>query len=347
MCTGSGHSLSLVQKATSDPRQALPNDHSCQIISSLIMLLVYRVTTKSQGCTVADSNSIVFHILLGIICSITLITWIVRRINQTKGRSIQPAEIPSKTTILSGTTPHEMGGEISDQLRSMQRLPDTGWTNKQIPHDLLNKVTNKAITLNTFSVLQIFRTQGASSPEKKNGVEMSWRADCVRPDKMHVSQSSWNEGAKYYELDEWITIEQDLYANFGLWGKIQDEEVIKERSEVNSSLLPETVLSEFLTLDIEYIGLLEAEGLSYVFLQTTMQEEQGKGMMAQIWVDEKTLLVRKHRLAVYENNVFVAEQVTTFIEHARDLPIYEPEWLNLDNTNTVINDSVCVVEHWW
>jgi len=296
---------------------------------------------------VEDSNSFVFHILMGVICGITLIAWIARKRNKIKGSGIHIAEIPSETTIMSGTTPHEMTGEISEQLRNMQRLPDTGWRNKQLPNDFLSNVTNKAKSLNTFSVLQIFRTEGTSSSEKTNGIDMSWRADCVRPDRMHVSQSLWNPEGQYYELDEWIKIEQDLFVNVGLWGKNQDDEILKERSGVNNSLLPEIIFSEFRNLEIECAGILDVEGVSYYFLQTTMQEEQGKGVMAQIWVDEDSLLIRKHRLAVYENNSLVAEQITTFKGHTRELPIYEPEWLNLDNTNTVVNDAVCVVEHWW
>jgi hypothetical protein len=296
---------------------------------------------------VDDSNSFVSDILIGIVCGIALITWIIGKIKKAKGRINQPPGIPSETTILSGTTPHEMSGEISEQLRNMQRLPDTGWANTQIPEDFLSNVTNKARALDTFSVLQIFRTEGTSSTEKTNGVDMSWRADCVRPDKMHVSQSLWNQDTHYYELDEWIKIEQDLFVNFGLWGKIHDDETIKERSEVNRSLLPESILSEFVNLEIEYMGLLDAEDRSYIFLQTIMYMDQGKGVIAQIWVDKDSLLIRKHRLAVYENNNFVAEKITTFMGHTRDMPINEPEWLNLDNTNTVVNDSVCVVEHWW
>jgi hypothetical protein len=239
-----------------------------------------------------------------------------------------------------------MGGDISVQLRNMQKLPDTGWTDIQISNDFLNNVANKAKTLNTFSVLQIWRTEGTSSTEKTDGVDMSWRADCVRPDKMHVSQSLWDAERQSYALDEWITIKEDLFVNFGLWGKMQDDETIKERSAVNNSLLPEIVLSDFLKLEIEHIGLLDAEGVSYIFLQTTMQEDQGTGMMVQIWVDKNSLLIKKHRLAVYENNNFVGEQITSFVRHMRELSISGPEWLNLDSTNTIISDKVCVVEHW-
>lgn len=283
---------------------------------------------------------------MGAVCGFAFFAWLARKIREAKGRSIKPEVLPSKTTILSGTTPHEMSGEISEQLRSFQKLPDSGWVEIQMPNDFLNNVTNKVSNLNTFSVLKIWRTEGVSSSEKMNGVDASWRADCVRPD-MHVSQSSWDAEGQGYELDEWIKIENDLFVNFGMWSKVQDNEFIEERSEINNSLLPENVISECLKYEIEYIGLIEVDGISYLFLQTVMREEQDMGMMEQVWVDKNSLIIRKHRLAVYENKSFAAEQITTFIEHTRELPISEPEWLNTDDTNTIVNDSVCVVEHWW
>lgn len=252
----------------------------------------------------------------------------------------------SGKTIMSGTIPHEMSGDISEKLRKIAKLPDSGWTDIQIPKGFLKNVLDKTKDLDTFSVLTIFRSEGTATPTKVGGIDGSWRADCVRPDKMHVSQSLWDADRELYLLDEWVTLAKEIYQNAGLWWKPQDKETIERLSDVNNSLLPEVLLSDFMGLAIEHSGLLKFEETSYVFLQTAIREEQGIQKREQVWIDEKSQLIRKHRIAFYENNAYVGEQATTFIGHTNELSISAPEWLNLDSTMTVVNTSVCIVEHW-
>lgn len=163
---------------------------------------------------------------------------------------------------------------------------------------------------------------------------------------MHVSQSLWDPERGLYVLDEWITLDGETYVNAGIWGQMRDRETIERLSGINNGLLPETVLSGFAGMEFEHTGCLNAGETSYVFLQTPLREEQGVQMRQQIWIDEKSRLVRKYRLALYEDNTFVAEQVMTFIEHADEHSIAPPEWRNMDSTNTIVSTSVCVVEHW-
>ena len=260
--------------------------------------------------------------------------------------NIQPAVAPAGRTILSGTTPHDMTGKISEELRKIAKLPDSGWTEIQTPEDLIKTASGKAKSIDSFSVLNIRSTVGTATRGKVDGIDQSWRGDYIRPDKMHVSQSLWDPERGLYVLDEWITLNGETYVNAGIWGQMRDRETIERLSGINNGLLPETVLSGFAGIEFEHTGSLIAGETSYVFLQTPLREEQGVQMRQQIWIDEKSRLVRKYRLALYENNTFVAEQVMTFIEHADEHSITAPEWLNMDSTNTIVNTSVCVVEHW-
>lgn len=262
------------------------------------------------------------------------------------GDAIQLAVKPTRRTIMSGTTPHEMSGEISKELKEIAKLPHSGWIEIQIPKDIIKNALRKVKSINTFSVLGTQSTIGTESNDKVNGIDISFRADFIRPDKIHVSQSLWDDERGFYALDEWITLGENTFVNAGIWGKFQDHETIERLSGINNSLLPETILFSFNDKKFENSGHLNVAETSFIFLQTAIEEEQGVQQQQQVWIDETTEFIRKHRLAVYEENTLVGEIITTFVEHADQHSISAPEWLNMDSTNTIINDSVCIVEHW-
>jgi len=260
--------------------------------------------------------------------------------------SIQPAVTPTGKTVLSGTPPHEMSGKISEELRKIAKLPDSGWAETHIPIDLIKKAYRKSKSINAFSVLNIRSTFGKATKEKTEGIDQSWRGDFIRPDKIHVSQSLWDVERGLYGLDEWVTLGERTFVNAGLWGEMQDLDTIDRLSNINNSLLPETVLSSLDGVEFDHTGRLNVGETSYAFLQTGIREEQGIQMQQQVWIDEKTEFVRKYRLALYEENTLVAEEIVTFMEHSDGRSIAGPEWLNMDSANTIVNTSVCIVEHW-
>ena len=294
------------------------------------------------------NNSILLYIALALVVigGFSFWKWGLNSKANEGAASIQPAVTPTGKTVLSGTPPHEMTGDISEELREIAKLPDFGLVDSQIPEDFINHAYRKAKSISAFSVLNIRSTVGTATREKKDGIDESWRGDFVRPDKAHISQSLWDVERGFYVLDEWVTLGKNTFVNAGLWGKMMDRETIDRLSNINNSLLPESVLSNLDGLKFERLGRLSVGEASYVFLQTSIREEQGIQMQRQVWIDEETGFIRKYRLALYEENTFVAEEIVTFKEHADDRSIAEPEWLNLDSTNTIINTLVCVVEHW-
>jgi hypothetical protein len=265
---------------------------------------------------------------------------------QSDTTNIQTATPATGKTVLSGSTPHEMTGEISNNLQEISKLPDSGWTDTEIPEDFLGDVSNKVKSLNSFSTLEFIRTEGTATTTKNDGIDVSWRADFVRPDKVHVSQSMWNDDRDTYELDEWISLDDEVFVNAGLWMKTQDRENIERLTGINTRLSPETILADFVGLKIELSGLLNVDGTTYIFIQTILRDEQEAQTREQVWIDEKSKMILKHRLMYYENDVFFGEQVEAFIGHEKKLSISAPEWLNIDPDGIMISESVCVVEHW-
>jgi len=257
--------------------------------------------------------------------------------------NMKPAKPPTGKTILSGTTPHEMTGEVSDTLRKYMALPDSGWTEIQLAEDFSKDVVVKANMTNVFSVLTIHNSMDLAMADR---VVESQRADAVRPGKMHVSQSVWDIDSEQYALDEWVTVGADYFLNVGAWGKLEDQETRDQMSNINESLLPVTLLNAFLESKIEHAGLLYFEGNTYIFFEAMTRKQQEKELREQVWVDKNSLFIRKHSHALYQNNDLVSEKVAVFVEHNTELSISAPEWLNFDSDNKIINSSVCVIEHW-
>ena len=141
-------------------------------------------------------------------------------------------------------------------------------------------------------------------------------------------------------MDEWITLENATYANAGIWMKVQDKETIERLSDMNNGLLPETGLTDFFELEIEHSGMLNIEGVPYYFIESTMREEQGVQVRTQIWIEQNSQLIRKIRVAGYENKALMGELITTFAEHFSDLSISAPDGVNSKYA------AYCVVEHW-
>lgn len=246
-------------------------------------------------------------------------------------------------TILSGTPPHQMGGKLSEQLRSYAKLPDTDWQECRVPDDLLNRAIAAAKAVEAFSVLCMERTEGTASRRKKDGIDLSWRMDGVRPARMHVSQAGWSPERRLYELDEWISLEDAAYMNPGIWFKLENPSVAGEYRQLNHDLLPETALYRLREKGIERTGMLHDEASTYYGLETTEVEEDSTITM-QAWIEQGSMLIRKARHAVYENGALMAERISVFAGAPSGLTIQAPDGLENDTEESVAIPRV--VEHW-
>lgn len=252
--------------------------------------------------------------------------------------------LPTDKTILSGTVPHMMGGELSERLRGFAELPECEWGEDNNPNTLLERAVEAAKAMDTFSVLSIERTEGKAPRAKTDGIDRSWRADGVRPSRMHISQAGWNSDRKLYELDEWITVEDTSYMNPGIWFKLQDREALKTYVEINKALHPEDALHRLQAHDIERAGILHTAEISYCCLETTMKKEADIVVKLQAWIEQASNLIRKFRMAVYENNTLVGEEVTAFADAPSGLSIQAPAGVEADAKEPTGGYSV--VEHW-
>jgi len=253
--------------------------------------------------------------------------------------------LPTDKTILSGTAPHLMGGELSERLLGLAALPECKWAEGNAPDGLLEQALEAAKGLAAFSVLCIVRSEGTTTRTKKEGIDLSWRADGIRPSRMHVSQAGWNNDRKLYELDEWITLDNKTYMNAGLWFKAEDQEAVKDNVQLNKELLPETFLYRLLSQGIERTGILQGEGTAYLCLETTVKEQAGTLVKMQGWMEQNSNLIRKFRMAAYENNVLMGEEISSFTDAPSDLSIQAPAGIETDGGEPT-DSFYYIVEHW-
>ncbi|WNJ97411.1 hypothetical protein RND59_19620 [Vibrio ruber] len=269
--------------------------------------------------------------------------------------NVQLATPPTAKSIFSGTTPHEMTGEIALILQHNLQLPDSGWTAIEPPEGLIDHIIQAANREQRFSALSY---QSASSKE----ILQSWRIDCIKPDQAHVSQAI-RDGDKY-ALDEWINLGQHLFINTGLWFDIEDQAQIKERVTFNQHFMPEHIATELSDLQLEYVGRATIHQIPYLFLHMTQTPDQSRksaqsntsaqnntsdqsntSVSLQLWLDARTLRLQKRRLIIYENDQISAEEITVYTRPQNSYAITAPDWINVDH-GAVTNHSVCVVEHW-
>ncbi|KUI97221.1 hypothetical protein [Vibrio sp. MEBiC08052] len=257
--------------------------------------------------------------------------------------NVEFATPPTAKSIFSGTTPHEMTGEIALILQQNIQLPDSGWTAIEPPKGLIDNIIQAANREQCFSALSY---QSATN----KGILQSWRIDCIKPDQAHVSQAI-RDGDKY-ALDEWINLGQHLFINTGLWFDIEDQAQIRERITFNQNFMPEHIVTELSDLRLEYVGRATIHQTPYLFLRMTQTPHQGNksdqsntSVSLQLWLDARTLLLQKRRLIIYENDQISAEEITVYTRPQNTYTITAPDWINVDH-GAVTNHSVCVVEHW-
>ncbi|MDW6094239.1 hypothetical protein SBX64_17000 [Vibrio rhizosphaerae] len=263
--------------------------------------------------------------------------------------SVQLATSPTAKSIFSGTTPHEMTGEIALILQHNLQLPDSGWTAIEPPQGLIEQIIQAANHERCFSALSY---QRAPSQE----ILQSWRIDCIKPDQAHVSQAI--RDGDQYALDEWINLDQHLFVNTGLWFDIADQAQIEERVTFNQHFMPEHIATELSDLQLEYVGRATLHQTPYLFLRMTQtptqnnlsnqsntRDQHNTSVSLQLWLDARTLHLQKRRLLIYENDQISAEEITAYTRPQNSYAITAPDWINVDH-GTVTNRSVCVVEHW-
>ncbi|MDW6005465.1 hypothetical protein [Vibrio mangrovi] len=285
-------------------------------------------------------------ILIIVFLAVSLVVIVARAIileciNQRNTRqdaaSVRPATPPTTKSIFSGTTPHEMTGEVALVLQENIQLPDSGWTEIEPPDGLIDKVIQAAQAVRTFSALSFQSTA-------TEGVLQSWRIDCTKPDEAHVSQAI--RDGEGYALDEWVSLHNQLFINTGIWFDIQDHSQIEERTTFNQYFMPENVVSELSDQHIEYVGRATIHENAYLFLQTSLiQSDPNTSVRLQLWLDAHTLFIQKRRLIVYENEQISAEDMTAYTQPQDSCSISAPDWINV-NDGVITNTSVCIVEHW-
>ncbi|QMV16690.1 hypothetical protein [Vibrio spartinae] len=251
--------------------------------------------------------------------------------------NIQLTTSPTAKSIFSGTTPHEMSGEIALILQRNIQLPDAGWTAIEPPAGLIDNIIQAANGERCFSALSYQSAVG-------KGILQSWRIDCVKPDEAHVSQAI-RDGEKY-ALDEWISLGQHLFVNTGLWFDIEDQAQIRERLTFNQHFMPEHLATGLPAQQLEYIGRATIHHTPYLFLRMAQTPpEHNTSVSLQLWLDAQSLRLQKSRLIIYENDQISAEEVTVYTRPQETCAITAPDWINVDH-GAVTNRTVCVVEHW-
>ena len=262
---------------------------------------------------------------------------------------IQPDPPPSGKTIVSGTPPHQMTGEITEALRKLGKLPDTGWTPCDALREDLQQAINAAKATRAFSALDVLRSEESAHPNMNDGIGASFRADCVRPANMHVSQSLWDEERELYVLDEWINLGTTTYVNAGLWFETQDQDQKSRLTNLNENLFPEFLLTEILDQGIARSGAFTIGEAQYLFVETdiiTASEHGEATAKMQTWINRDSHLIAKSRLLMYEDGVMQIEKTTTIAAYGAEFSVCAPDWINCDSSNVIVDNRICVVEHW-
>lgn len=286
----------------------------------------------------SDVLGVIFGFLVIFGPAIVILT---ARDNHRRKKLAKAGLLITNKTILSGTPPHRMGGELSDRLRGYAKLPDPEWEEATtVPSGLIEQAIEAAKALNNFSVLCVERTEGTATRTKKDGIDMSWRMDGVRPSQMHVSQSAWNPERRLYELDEWISVEHATYMNPGFWFKLENPAAARDYAQLGKELKPEAALHRLMNQDVACAGILNDETASYFCIETTGKEESGSTSRMQAWIEQGSHLIRKFRMAVYENDALAGERIYAFADAPSDRSIQTPDWVEEDTAIPRI------IEHW-
>ena len=91
-----------------------------------------------------------------------------------------------------------------------------------------------------------------------------------------MSQSAWNSERQLYELDEWVTIEDDTYVNAGIWVKAPNQETIERLNHIDNMLLPESALSLVSDFEAEHSRIITIEGTDYYFFRKNRIQEKAE-----------------------------------------------------------------------
>ncbi len=251
----------------------------------------------------------------------------------------------SERSILSGTAPQGMAGELAEQLRGLQMLPDTGWSAITPDEALIQRSLEQVLASRTFSVLELLIEHEASAAP--DGVSGSWRLDCVRSGGCHLSRSLWNAASGSYGLDEWVCLDDASCVNAGLWMCADDPVLRQERTQQAAALYPERALERLLRSEVGAAGTLHFSGIEFLYLEARVPVEGAAASeRLQLWIERDSGLLSKYRCCRACNGRVQREWLRTYGGYGLERSIRPPQQINVAPDGVIHELEVDVVEHW-
>jgi len=275
-----------------------------------------------------------------------LAAWLANRRVRTENAGSVAAGEKSDKTILWGTTPQDFGGPIGRDLRDLLDLPERNATTTSAAAAAIEDLIAASASETRFSALDVVRSAPRTRGGEPDGIGFCLRADCIRPDRAHVSQASWDQERSLYELDEWIKHEGRRYDFAGLWFDATDGDIDPDRNNISTSLWPANVLKTLASRTLASSSEFVESGHRYLALVLDPVEEDDAMVTTTLWFDVPDQRLRKARHVVSGDGEERFRRVIVYSAYGHDAPIVPPKWLNVDDNHVIVNNKVCAVEHW-